>query len=83
MKNLFYILFVFPLLFSCADASETLSNPDARAFCDCVNNPTPECERYMEKLEEEFQKDKKRYKAFAKGAREECPDAEEYISRMN
>tara|TARA_B100001758_G_C17748212_1_gene273911 strand:+ start:239 stop:385 length:147 start_codon:yes stop_codon:yes gene_type:complete len=48
-----------------------------------VQNPTPECESNMEKLEEEFKKDKVRYKKFAEAAREICPDAEKYISRMN
>jgi hypothetical protein len=89
MKNLFYLLFALPLLFSCGGDSsseendEKSENSDVEAFCECVKNPTRDCEDAMEKLEEEFQKDKKRYDAFAKGAREECPDAEKYISRMN
>lgn len=58
-------------------------NNDAKAFCDCVANQTPECEAEMEKLEEEFKKDKDRYEKFAKDAREMCPDAEKYIKRMN
>ena len=82
MKNMFYSLFVFLLIYSCGDDSENLSNPDAIAFCNCVNNPTAECERSMEKLEEEFKKDKERYTAFAIEARQICPDAEKYITRM-
>ena len=61
MKNLFYLLFVLPLLFSCGDDSsseendEKSGNSDVEAFCECVNNPTRDCEDAMEKLEEEFQ----------------------------
>ena len=90
MKNLLYLLLVLPLFFSCGDDDsssdnndEKQGNSDVEAFCECFKNPTRDCENAMEKLEDEFQKDKKRYDAFAKGAREMCPGAEEYISRMN
>lgn len=56
---------------------------DAKAFCECFENTNSECEAEMEKLEEEFKKDKDRYEKFAKDAREMCPDAEKYIKRMN
>lgn len=79
MKYLFCLLLASPLLFSCGNQSSS----DVKAFCDCVQNPTPECESNMEKLEEEFKKDKVRYEKFAEAAREICPDAEKYISRMN
>lgn len=87
MKKLFCLLLIFPVLFSCGDDDSSNeakdSNSDAQAFCDCVNNPTKECEMEMEALEEEFKKDNDRYEAFAKEAREICPDAEKYIKRMN
>ena len=74
-------------MFSCGDDDSSNeakdSNSDAQAFCDCVNNPTKECEMEMEALEEEFKKNNDRYEAFAKEAREICPDAEKYIKRMN
>ena len=90
MKNLLYLLFILPLLFSCGDDDsssdkndEKQVNSDVEAFCECFKNPTRDCEDEMEKLEDEFKIDKKRYDAFAKWAKEMCPDAEKYISRMN
>ena len=87
MKKLLCLLLISPVMFSCGDDDSsnevTTSKSDAQAFCDCVNNPTKECEMEMEALEEEFKKDNDRYEAFAKEAREICPDAEKYIKRMN
>lgn len=76
-KSVLSIALFSLLLVSCG------GNSDVKAFCECVANPTKECEAEMEKLEEEFKKDEDRYKKFAEEARKQCPDAEKYIKRMN
>jgi hypothetical protein len=58
-------------------------NKDAEAFCNCVAQPTTECEANMEELEEQFKKDPKRYKKFKKAAMKKCPEAKKYIDRMD
>ncbi len=80
MKKLsisFLILGSIIVLSSCSS-----SNADAEAFCACVANPTDECEQEMEKLESDFKSGDKDYEAFAKAARETCPDEEKWIERM-
>lgn len=58
-------------------------NADAKAFCECWKTRDDKCEEPMEKLEDEFKKDPKRYEEFKKAAMEMCPDAERIINRMN
>jgi hypothetical protein len=92
MKKKIFISSIFlssTLIFSSCgnkdkDANENGSNAnkDVKAFCECVEKPTKECEAEMEKLEGEFQKDPNLFKEFAKLAKESCPSAAKYIERM-
>ena len=83
MKKIFNIIIVTVLFISCGNEDDGTSSNDVQSFCDCVKNPTKECEAEMEKLEEEFKKDEARYKKFSEEAMKSCPDAEKYIKRMN
>ena len=79
MKRILSIAVISAFMISCGDDGSN----DVQAFCDCVKNPTKECEAEMEKLEEEFKKDEARYNKFSEEAMKSCPDAEKYIKRMN
>ena len=76
MKNIFYLLFVLPLLFSCGDASsnEKSGQTDAERWCECLRNHTPDCEEFTDELFKDLDEDWRRKEAFVKASEVECGD---------
>ena len=87
MKKIILPLAVLSVVaFSSCGGSE--ADKQAEAFCACVEahekgEDTKDCEKDMEALEDKFKEDEEAYKAFAKAAKDACPDAEKFIDRKN